>query len=136
MAVHEKRSPRLRICQSGIRRRLSDQTVRLVRDEIRLASAEMSQKATAAGLAAGMFGGAGLFVIYGLGVLVAAAVIALSIVVAPWAAALIVAGALLLSRAWFSAWKEGVREGGAASTHRGHAKHERRPRRIQRGLES
>jgi uncharacterized membrane protein YqjE len=75
--------------------RLSDQTVRLVRDEIRLASAEMSQKATAAGLAAGMFGGAGLFVIYGLGVLVAAAVIALSIAVAPWAAALIVAGALL-----------------------------------------
>jgi hypothetical protein len=55
----------------------------------------MSQKTKAAGLAAGMFGGAGLFVIYGLGVLLAAAVIALSIVVAPWAAALIIAGALL-----------------------------------------
>ena len=74
--------------------RLSDDTVRLVRDEIRLATAEMSQKAKAAGIGAGLFGGAGVFAIYGVGALVAAAVIALSLVVAPWAAALIIAGAL------------------------------------------
>lgn len=75
--------------------RLSDDTVRLVRDEIRLATAEMSQKAKAAGIGAGLFGGAGVFVIYGVGALVAAAIIALSLAVAPWAAALIIAGALL-----------------------------------------
>lgn len=76
--------------------RLSDDTVRLVRDEIRLARAEMTQKAKAAGVGAGLFGGAGVFAVYGFGVLVAAAVIGLSIVVSPWAAALIVAGALFV----------------------------------------
>ena len=76
--------------------RLSDDTVRLVRDEVRLARAEMTQKAKAAGLGAGLFGGAGVFAVYGFGVLVAAAVIGLSIVVAPWAAALIVAGGLFV----------------------------------------
>ena len=76
--------------------RLSDDTVRLVRDEIRLARAEMTQKAKAAGVGAGLFGGAGVFAVYGFGVLVAAAVIGLSIVVSLWAAALIVAGALFV----------------------------------------
>jgi hypothetical protein len=76
--------------------RLSDDTVRLVRDEIRLAGAEMTQKAKTAGVGAGLVGGAGVFAVYGLGTLIAAAVISLSIVVAPWAAALIVAGALFL----------------------------------------
>jgi Putative Actinobacterial Holin-X, holin superfamily III len=76
--------------------RLSDDTVRLVRDEIRLARAEMTQKAKAAGVGVGLFGGAGVFAVYGLGVLVAAAVIGLSIAVASWAAALIVAGALFV----------------------------------------
>ena len=47
-------------------------------------------------MGAGLFGGAGVFAVYGLGALIAAAVIGLSIVVAPWAAALIVAGALFV----------------------------------------
>jgi hypothetical protein len=75
---------------------LSDDTVRLVRDEIRLARAEMTQKAKAAGAGAGLFGGAGVFGVYALGALFAAAVIGLSIVLASWAAALIVAGSLFL----------------------------------------
>jgi uncharacterized membrane protein YqjE len=76
--------------------RLSDDTVRLVRDEIRLARAEMAQKAKAAGVGAGLFGGAGVFVVYGFGLLVAAAVTSLSIVVVPWGAALIVAAVLFV----------------------------------------
>jgi hypothetical protein len=76
--------------------RLSDDIVRLVRDEIRLARAEMTKKGKAAGLGAGLFGGAGIFAVYGFGVLVAAAVIGLSIVVVPWAAALIVSGVLFV----------------------------------------
>ena len=74
--------------------RLSDDSVRLVRDEIRLAQAEMTQKAKAAGLGVAMFGGAGICGLYGLGVLIGAAVVALSLVVALWAATLIVAAAL------------------------------------------
>lgn len=76
--------------------RFSDDTVRLVRDEISLARAEMTKKAKSARLGAGLFGGAGVFVVYGFGALVAAAVIGLSIVVAPWAAALIVAAVLFV----------------------------------------
>lgn len=49
---------------------ISDDTVRLVRDEIRLAQAEMSQKAKTAGVGVAMFGGAGICGLYGLGVLI------------------------------------------------------------------
>ena len=74
--------------------RLSDDTVRLVRDEIRLAQAEMSQKAKAAGLGSPCSAGPEICGFYGLGVLIAAAVVGLSMVVALWAATLIVAAAL------------------------------------------
>jgi hypothetical protein len=74
--------------------RLSDDTVRLVRDEVRLAQAEMTQKAKAAAFGLGMIGGAGICAIYGIGVLIAAAIVSLSLVMAVWAAALIVAVAL------------------------------------------
>ena len=50
--------------------RLSDDTVHLVRDEIRLAQAEMSQKAKAARFGVAMFGGAGICGLYGFGVLI------------------------------------------------------------------
>ena len=46
--------------------RLSDDAVRLVRDEIRLAQAEMTQKAKAGGIGVGFFGGAGVFAVYGV----------------------------------------------------------------------
>jgi uncharacterized membrane protein YqjE len=42
-------------------KRLSDETTTLVRQEIDLAKAELSEKGKQAGLGAGMFGGAGLF---------------------------------------------------------------------------
>ena len=63
---------------------------RLVRDEIRLAQAEVSTKAKAAGVGIGAFGGAGVLALYGLGVLLAAAVLGLANVVSPWLAALVV----------------------------------------------
>lgn len=70
---------------------LSEQTTRLVRDEVELAKAELSVKGKRAGLGAGMFGGAGVLGLYGLGALTAAAIAALSLAVATWLAALIVA---------------------------------------------
>jgi uncharacterized membrane protein YqjE len=69
---------------------LSDQTTRLVHDEVELAKAELSEKAKSAGLGAGMFGGAALFGLYAFGALTAAAILALSTAVAGWVAALIV----------------------------------------------
>jgi hypothetical protein len=70
--------------------RLSEQTSRLVRDEMRLAQAEMKRKGRAAGLGLGLLGGAGVLALFGLGTLIAAAVLALSLAVSAWLAALIV----------------------------------------------
>jgi Putative Actinobacterial Holin-X, holin superfamily III len=70
---------------------LTEQISQLVRDEARLAQAEVSQKAKRLGTGAGLFGGAGLFAFFGLAVLITAAVLALALVLPGWLAALIVA---------------------------------------------
>src|SRR6201996_7892084 len=64
---------------------------RLVRDEIKLAQLEMTQKGKQMGIGAGAFAGAGLVALYAVGCLLACAIIALSGVVAAWLAALIMA---------------------------------------------
>jgi len=71
--------------------RLSSQTSRLVRDEIRLAQKEFSESAKHAGIGAGLFSAAGLVAVFGLGSLIASAIAALSLALPVWAAALIVA---------------------------------------------
>jgi membrane protein len=73
----------------------SQQTAQLVRDELRLAQAELQEKGKRAGIGAGMFGGAGLVALYGVGVLIAATVMALATAVDPWLAGLIVGVVLL-----------------------------------------
>ena len=70
---------------------ISDQATRLVRSEIELAKAELAVKGKQAGIGAGMFGGAGLFAVFGFGALTAAAIAALDTAMATWLAALIVA---------------------------------------------
>lgn len=71
--------------------RLTEQISTLVRDEARLAQAEVTQKAKRLGIGAGLFGGAGLVAFFGLAVLISAAVLALAEALPPWLAALIVA---------------------------------------------
>lgn len=71
--------------------KLSQEVSELVRGELALAKVEMTGKAKAAGIGAGLFGGAGVIALYGVGVLIAAAVLALSLVLDAWLAALIVA---------------------------------------------
>jgi hypothetical protein len=70
---------------------LTEQVSRLVRDEARLAQAEVTQKAKKLGVGAGLFGGAGLMGFFGLAVLIAAAVLGLAELLPGWLAALIVA---------------------------------------------
>lgn len=77
-------------------RQLTDQVSRLVRDEMKLARAEVQAKGKRLGAGAGMYAGAGFVVLYALGVLLAAAVAGLAVVVPVWLAALIVGAALLL----------------------------------------
>jgi len=74
---------------------LTELVPRLVRDEIKLAQAEMTQKGKQMGIGAGAFAGSGLIALYAVGCLLACAIIAISGVVAAWLAALIVGAALL-----------------------------------------
>ena len=70
---------------------LSDQVSRLVRSEVQLAQAEVTQKVKRIGIGAGLFGGAGVVAILGLGALVTAAILGLANVLPGWLAAVIVA---------------------------------------------
>ena len=69
---------------------LTEKSTQLIRAELRLAQAEMTAKAKHAGIGVGLFGGAGLVALYGVGALIATVILALSLVMDPWLAALIV----------------------------------------------
>ena len=76
--------------------RLSKQVSQLVRDELRLALAELQEKGKRAGIGAGLTGAAGVIALFGLGALLVAVIAALALVLPVWAAALIIGGVLLL----------------------------------------
>ena len=76
--------------------KVSEQTSRLLRDELRLAQLEMTEKGKKVGFGAGLFGGAGLFAVFGLGCLVATAILALAGPLTGWLAALLVGLALFV----------------------------------------
>ena len=74
---------------------LSQQLPDLIRSELRLAQAEVTEKGKRAGLGVGMFSVAGLLAYFGVAVLIATAILALDLVLPAWLAALIVALVLL-----------------------------------------
>jgi hypothetical protein len=71
-------------------KQLSEETTTLVKQEIDLAKAEMTEKGKQAGIGAGMFGGAGVSGLLALIFLSFAAMAALDTSIAGWLAALIV----------------------------------------------
>jgi membrane protein len=84
-------------------KQLSEQTATLVRQEMRLAQAELQEKGKKAGIGAGMFGASGLVAFFGAACLIAAAVLALATAVDhSWLAAVIV-GVVLLAVAGVAA---------------------------------
>ncbi len=76
--------------------RLSQQMSTLVRDEIRLAQLDLTEKGKRVGIGAGAFGGAGAIGYLALATLIAAAVLGLAEAVPAWLSALIVGAALLV----------------------------------------
>jgi uncharacterized membrane protein YqjE len=72
-------------------KQLSEQTTRLVHQELELAKAELTQKGKQAGTGAGLFGGAGALGLAALGALTACFILALNAIMPAWLAALIVA---------------------------------------------
>ncbi|MEU0478047.1 phage holin family protein [Streptosporangium sp. NPDC006013] len=83
---------------SELIRQMSEQVSRLVRDELRLAKAELTEKGRHAGIGAGLFGGAGVVALFGTGSLVAAVILLLAYVMPAWVAAAVV-GVVLLALA-------------------------------------
>jgi uncharacterized membrane protein YqjE len=77
---------------------VSQQTATLVRQEMRLAQVELQEKGKRAGIGAGMFGGAGLVALYGVGAVLAAVIMLVATAIEPWVSALIV-GVVLLATA-------------------------------------
>jgi uncharacterized membrane protein YqjE len=74
---------------------VSQQTATLVRQEMRLAQIELQEKGKRAGIGAGMFGGAGLVALYGVGAVLAAVIMLVATAIEPWVSALIVGVVLL-----------------------------------------
>ncbi|MGA5302231.1 phage holin family protein [Nucisporomicrobium flavum] len=75
---------------SELVQKASEQLTRLVRDEIALAKAELTEKGKHAGIGVGLFGGGGVLALYGVGALIATLIIVLNIFLPLWLAALIV----------------------------------------------
>ena len=92
--------------------RLSHDLSTLMRDELRLAQVETSDKAKKVGLGVGLFGVSALIAYLGAAALVAAAILGLANAVDPWLAAVIVGAALILIAAIAAlAGKQGVSAG-------------------------
>jgi len=72
-------------------KQLSEQTSHLVRAEVELAKAELAEKGKKAGMGAGMFGGAGLFGVFGFAAVTTAIIALLATAMDTWVAAVIVA---------------------------------------------
>jgi uncharacterized membrane protein YqjE len=93
-------------------KQLSNQLSTLIRRELDLAKAELTEKGKAAGVGAGMFGGAGVVGLLALAALTAALILLLDKAMDTWLAALIVAllyGAIAAALAL--AGRDRVREG-------------------------
>jgi Putative Actinobacterial Holin-X, holin superfamily III len=72
-------------------KQLSEETTRLVHQELELAKAELTQKGKQAGMGAGLFGAAGAIGLLAAAALTACFILALDAVMPAWLAALIVA---------------------------------------------
>ncbi|MEU0203727.1 MULTISPECIES: phage holin family protein [unclassified Streptomyces] len=82
---------------SELVQRATEQLSELVRGEMRLARAEMTEKGKRFGKGGGLFGGAGILGFVTLQALVATAIAALAVPLPVWAAALIVTGVLAVA---------------------------------------
>jgi uncharacterized membrane protein YqjE len=72
-------------------KQLSEETTRLVHQELELAKAELTQKGRQAGMGAGLFGAAGVIGFLALAALTTCFILALDAVLPAWLAALLVA---------------------------------------------
>lgn len=114
MTVGDGRQEDLRGQPTGeLVKQLSEQTSTLVRQEIELAKAELSERGKVAGKGAGLLGGGGVVGLLAAGAFTAFLILLLSEAMAAWVAALIVAvaygaGAALLALSGRDRIREGM----------------------------
>jgi uncharacterized membrane protein YqjE len=84
------RTPQQAASTSDLVSQATAQISTLVRDELALAKLELTEKGKRAGIGGGLFGGAGVLGLYGLGLLLALAVVLLDLVWPLWLALLVV----------------------------------------------
>ena len=82
---------------SQLIRDLSEQSMRLILQEMALARAELTQKRVQAGRGIGLLGVAAILSLYGLGALAAGGILLLCTAMKPWIAAMIMAGGILIA---------------------------------------
>lgn len=70
--------------------KLSDETSTLIRQEMELARAELTEKGKEAGKGAGLFGGAASVALLGAGAITAGIILLLDLAIAAWLAAIVV----------------------------------------------
>jgi hypothetical protein len=97
-----KHRPHSDVSSAELVRQATEQVTTLVRQEMQLARAELTEKGKHVGRGVGLFTGAGLTVFYGVGALLVAAGLGLAEVMPGWLAALIV-GVVLLALAGLEA---------------------------------
>ena len=90
MAANGNKNPMRDEPMGQLFKELSNDLSTLIRQELRLAQAEMTEKGKQLGVGAGMFGGAGVIGLLALGSLTACLIAALAIAMETWLAALIV----------------------------------------------
>jgi uncharacterized membrane protein YqjE len=78
---------------------LTQQVPELIRSELRLAQAEMTEKGKRAGIGIGMFSAAGLLAFFGVACVIATVILALAHALPDWLSALIVAVVLFAAAA-------------------------------------
>lgn len=100
--MSDSRQPRDRRSLFQLLRELPGLVVALLKAELAQLKAELIRKAISAGIGIGMFVVAAVLLFFMLGVLVAAAVLGIAVALPGWAAALIVAGGLLILAAIFA----------------------------------
>ena len=116
---------------------LSEKLSALIRDEIRLAKAEIAEKARNAGIGIGLFVGAGVFAFFGFAVLIATAVLGLAEAMPAWLAALIVAVLLLgLAAAMIAIGKKSLDKGTPPTPERAQASIKADIAAVREGLSS
>ncbi|MET1037246.1 MAG: phage holin family protein [Aeromicrobium sp.] len=95
--MSEQRTPPGEASTGQLLTQVTEDISTLVRDELALAKRDLAESGKKAGMGAGLFGGAGVLALYGLGTLITTIILAIAEGLEPWIAAGIVTVVLFVA---------------------------------------